>query len=92
MLWLRVMHMRHTSHIIHVMCCRDELGHPVDVPGFGLKSSFEYFRHSLQRHSRFACIHLWIHFLKQQSCLLGFLKYTWVYYGGGLWKPLMIII
>ena len=31
-------------------------------------------------------------FLKQQSCLLDFLEYTWVYYGGGLWKPLMIII
>ena len=31
-------------------------------------------------------------FLKQQSCLLGFLEYTWLYCGGGSWKPLMIII
>ena len=36
------------AHITSLtMCCGDELGHPMDVPGLGLKSSFEKFCHSL---------------------------------------------
>ena len=32
------------THITSLMmCCGDKLGHPMDVPGFGLKSSFKFF-------------------------------------------------
>ena len=36
------------SHITSLMMCYgDEMGHPMDVPGFGLESSFKYFHCSL---------------------------------------------
>ena len=42
-----VYHVRIAHLTSFTMCCCDELGHPMDVPGLGLKSSFEYFRRFL---------------------------------------------